>query len=73
MEHSELTISISADSAIVSLQYNGQQYIEKWSRIGKGDNIHMESNGEQVEMPNTLTQSIDPKFITRMMDTLSRY
>ncbi len=49
MEHSELTISISADSAIVSLQYNVQQYIEKWSRIGKGDIIHMESMASKLK------------------------
>lgn len=71
MENSELTIVISGDSAKVSLHYNGQQYSETWSRIGKGNNIHMESNGEQVEIPNKITQSIDPKFITNIMDTLN--
>lgn len=73
MEHSELTMVISGDSARISLRYAGQEYTECWNRIGKGDSIHMDSNGEQVKLPDTLTQSVDPKFITKMMDLLSEY
>lgn len=73
MEHNELNVVISRDSATVTLRYNGQEYTEKWSRVGKGNNIHMESNGAQVEMPDALTQSIDPKFVAKMMDTLNTY
>lgn len=73
MERSELTIVVSGDSARVSLRYAGQEYTERWNRIGKGDSLHMDSNGAQVDMPRELTQSVDPKFLAKMMDILSQY
>jgi hypothetical protein len=73
MENNELTIVISNRSTTVSLLYHGQKYTEQWSRTGNGHNFHMESNRDQVEIPDKLTQSIDPKFLTAMMDTLNEY